>query len=51
MKFNSYVLSVSDLSKSVDRMLGGGVQVGQITEFVGPPGVGKTSHQVIFELG
>lgn len=29
-------------SRAIDSMLGGGVPVGQITEFVGLPGVGKT---------
>ena len=29
-------------SRSMDLMLGGGVCIGQLTEFCGPPGVGKT---------
>ena len=28
--------------KSLDKLLGGGVQIGQITEFCGVPGIGKT---------
>ena len=26
----------------IDEMIGGGISVGQITEFCGPPGIGKT---------
>ena len=35
-------------SRSMDTMLGGGVCIGQLTEFCGPPGVGKT--QICIQL-
>lgn len=36
--------------KSLDRLLGGGVQVGQITEFCGVPGIGKTQLAIQLAL-
>ena len=35
-------------SQSMDSMMGGGVCIGQLTEFCGPPGVGKT--QICIQL-
>ena len=35
-------------SQSMDAMMGGGVCIGQLTEFCGPPGVGKT--QICIQL-
>jgi predicted ATP-dependent serine protease len=30
------------MCRSIDEMLGGGIRIGQITEFAGPPGIGKS---------
>lgn len=34
--------SIVTFSMELDKLLGGGIRTGQITEFCGPPGVGKT---------
>ena len=36
--------------KAIDDMLGGGIQVGQITEFCGVPGIGKTQLAIQLSL-
>ena len=35
-------LNMSTGCSSLDKLLGGGLRTGTVTEFAGPPGVGKT---------
>jgi RAD51-like protein 2 len=42
LKFSSKSRPIITFCKSLDTVLGGGVPIGQITEFCGVPGIGKT---------
>jgi len=42
IKFSSKSRPIITFCKSLDTILGGGVSIGQITEFCGVPGIGKT---------
>jgi RAD51-like protein 2 len=48
LKFNMNCRPIITFSKALDSILGGGIQIGQITEFCGSPGIGKT--QVCIQL-
>jgi len=41
-----YSKSIITFSRSIDKLLGGGVPLGQLTEFCGVPGIGKTQMAI-----
>ena len=50
IKYTTKNRPIITFCKSLDSILGGGVQIGQITEFCGVPGIGKTQLAIQLAL-
>ena len=50
LKFSTQCRPIITFCKSLDIILGGGIQIGQITEFCGVPGIGKTQLAIQLSL-
>ena len=50
VKYTTKNRPIITFCKSLDAILGGGVQIGQITEFCGVPGIGKTQLAIQLAL-